>query len=505
MIYSDEINRALDAFHSYLAQNLAACEQHPAARVSSFWTQHFAERRNFPDVREFLIFRRGNFVYGIGDTCPATPEQKRREFEEVSKSIRLFTPTRFIERLREPVLGAPLVYPIGDTCLSASFVLNAGTTWRITQLQAQHGKVGEPLHVCEIGAGWGACASQLHQACDIASYTVIDLPENLCLSSTCLALGLPGRQAGFIACVPGEPSPPIAGTLNFGLPPVIDNLAGPYDLIINTMSFQEMDLETVDTYFRWAARVLAPGGLLVSFNSHDKAGIRQASQYLHEGLRLVHVAPFRKVPAGYFNTIPYEMVFRREDGGGPSMPVAAVNALGELMQLGLDSDLCELAEAALATKSEQEPRYLAAMSNFFYADNEQERRTVLVLLLQQEDDCVTNFVAGNYWYAQGNMASARAHLEKSLAQGLRDFAAVRARVLLAVLDGEAAATPLREAAGGLADEVTAIISRREVAGLQNHIARVMDCPVDTPITWRALLAKAWHRFARNSQARVSRP
>lgn len=498
MTYSDEISRALDAFHSYLAQNLMACERHPAARVSSFWTEHFADRRNYPDVREFITFRRGDFVYGIGDTGPATPEQKRREFEEVSKSIQLFTPTGFIERLREPVLGAPLVYPIGDTCLSASFVLNAGTAWRITLLQAQHGKAGSPLHVCEIGAGWGACASQLHQICDIASYTVIDLPENLCLSSTCLALGLSDRKAGFIACTPGDPSPPIAGTLNFGLPPAIDNLAGPYDLIINTMSFQEMDLETVDTYFRWAARVLAPGGLLVSFNSHDKAGVRHASQYLHEGLRLVHMAPFRKVPAGYFNTIPYEMVFRREDDARSSMPVAAVDALGELVQLGLDSDLRELAETALAAKSEQEPRYLAAMANFFYADDEQKRCVLLAQLLQ-EDDCVTHFVVGNYWYAQGNMASARVHLEKSLARGLRDFAAVRARVLLAVLDGEAAAAPLREAAAGLAGEVTAIISARDVAGLQNHIARVMDCPVDTPITWRALLAKARHRFVHQAK------
>lgn len=503
MIYSDEISQALDAFHSYLAENLATCEPHPAARVSSFWTEHFADRRNFPDVREFLTFRRGNFVYGIGDTGPATPEQKRREFEEVSKNIQLFTPTRFIERLREPMLGAPLVYPIGDTCLSASFVLNAGTTWRIGQLQAQYGKARTPLHVCEIGAGWGACASQIHQVCNIASYTVIDLPENLCLSSTCLALGLPGRETHFIACAPSERSLPITGTLNFGLPPAIENLAGPYDLIINTMSFQEMDLETVDTYFRWAARVLAPGGLLVSFNSHDKAGIRHASQYLHEGLRLVHMAPFRKIPAGYFNTIPYEMVFRREDGAEPSITISSVDALGELVQLGLDSDLRELAETALKAKFEQEPRYLTTMSNFFYADNELKRRALLTLLLQ-EDDSVTHFVAGNYWFAQGNMASARVHLEKSLARGLRDFAAVRAGVLLTVLKGETAAAPLREASAGLADEVTTIILRRDVAGLQNHIARVMDCSVVTPITWRTLLSKAWQRFARNSHG-VTKP
>jgi hypothetical protein len=486
MTYSDQISSALDGFHTYIANNLATCAQHPAARVSPFWSEHFADRSNFPDVREFLSFRRGNFLYGIGDTGPATPEQKQREFDEISKSILLFTPQSFAERLREPVLGGPLVYTLGAACLSASYVLNAGTAWRISQLAERYGVNGRPLHICEIGAGWGACASQLHQVCDVASYTIVDLPENLCLSSTYLAATLPEREAGFVECAPGASITPQPNSLNFALPPAIDKLSGPYDLIINTMSFQEMDRETVDEYFRWAARSLAPGGLLLSFNAHDKAGILRASEYMHQGLQLVHIAPFRKVPAGYFNTIPYETVFRRQDGVCQSMLAPAVDALGELIQLGVDSDLQALATAALTEQSAASLALLCLIREFFYADDEERRQSVLTQLLNQAHDdeaSIGSFLAGNYWYAQGDLITARRYLEESIRKGLCDFALVRAQVLLATITTTSETNPditlaaISAAAGGLLSEITTIVVGKDVSRLQNHIARVFDCPV----------------------------
>ncbi|AKZ61478.1 hypothetical protein F506_01250 [Herbaspirillum hiltneri N3] len=495
MIFSDQISRTLDGFHAYIARNLAACAQHPAARVSAFWGEHFADRSNFPDVRDFLSFRRGNFLYGIGDTGPATSEQKQREFEDISKSMLLFTPVEFIERLREPVLGAPLVYACGNAILSSSYVLNAGTAWRVSQLVAQYGRAPGPLRICEIGAGWGACASQLHQVCDVASYTIVDLPENLCLSSTYLATTLPERRAGFVECIADGTAAPETGSLNFALPPAIDRLSGPYDLIINTMSFQEMDRETVDEYFRWAARTLAPGGLLLSFNAHDKAGILRPSDYLHDGLELAHVAPFRKVPASYFNTIPYETVFIRKEGAVKTSTAVAIDALGELIQLGLDTDITEMTTAGLAAEHGR----LLLMREFLYAADETQRQAVLTQLLQEED-VITNFLAGNYWYAQGHMDVARHHLARSLSAGLQDFAATRARVLLASLDrnvdasAEKILVEIGAAAGGLRSEIAAILATGDVSRLQNHIARVLDCPVITPAESGATLRRVWRRL-----------
>jgi hypothetical protein len=513
MIYSNQISRALDDFHAYIARNLPACAQHPAARVSEFWSEHFADRCNFPDVRDFLSFRRGDFVYGIGDTGPASPKQKQQEFDDICKSISLFTPQGFLDGLHEPILGAPLVYSCGKASLSASYVLNAGTAWRIKQLLEQYGSARSPIHVCEIGAGWGACASQLHQVSDVASYTIVDLPENLCLSSTYLAATLPGRQAAFVECAPGASVIPQPASLNFALPPAIDKLSGPYDLIINTMSFQEMDRETVDEYFRWAVRALAPGGLLLSFNAHDKAGIVRPSEYMHHGLQLVHIAPFRKVPAGYFNTIPYETVFRRQDGRSQSVLAPAVDALGELVQLGLDSELESLAATTLSEHSATSLALLGLIREFFYAEDEERRQFILTQLLSEaagQNIGISHFLAGNYWYTQGDMVMARRYLEESVAGGLSDFALVRAQVLLATIT----ATPetndatvlamVSAGAGGLLNEIETIVLNNDISKLQNHIARVLDCPVAGPQSSTPMLKRVLRRLvgtgnmARNS-------
>lgn len=498
MIYSDQISDALNKFHDYISRNIGACKDHPAARVSAFWSEHFADRGNFPDVREFMIFRRGDYVYGIGDTVPGSPARKQQEFDMTSRSISLFTPEQHFRELREPIVGAPLVYPFGDTQISASYLLNAGTSWRVTELLRQHGLDGKALRICEIGAGWGACASQLHQVCDVASYTIVDLPENLCLSSTYLSTTLPERPVHFVECGADGSA---QGVLNFALPPAIDRLDGPFDLIINTMSFQEMDRETVDTYFSWAARVLAKDGLLMSFNAHDKAGILRPSDYLRDDLQLSHLMPFRKVPAGYFNTIPNEAVFRRSDSATKNTIATAVDALGEMVQLGLDGDIAELSRLAL---SKQDPAALAKLAKIrevFYQKDEQTRQQLLNDLTQEHCDALTSFLAGNYWYAQGRFDLAHSHLQSGLERGLRDFAAVRAQVMLASLEENC--TPhqlllrLAGMSGGLEEEIGNIVADGNISGLQNHIARVLDCPVSTPANSRGIVRNAIARLRRS--------
>lgn len=502
-MYSDIIQQSLDRFHEYVANNMPACRDHRAAKVSQFWAEHFSDRNNFPDTQDFLVFRRGDFLYGIGDTKPSTAEQKRLEFACVCKSMELFTPATFIESLREPLLGAPIVFPYGKNSLSASYVLNAGTTWRIQELVSQHGtQEDRPLHVCEIGAGWGACASQLHQVSDVSSYTIIDLPENLCLSGTYLQATLTGRKHHFLDCTSGAPLKPSQDGLYMGLPAAIDNLPGPYDLIINTVSFQEMERETVDSYFSWAAKALASDGLLVSFNAHDKAGIMRPSQYLTDGLALIHLAPFRRVPAGYFNTIPYEMVFRRSSGPPQPGMTAVVDALGEMIQLGLDGQLAPLAELALddgQSINSVGPQPFALLQDYFYPQTETQRMAALQTLLRIFPGAVSEYLAGTYHFACNDLERAQVHLESAIANSLDGFAEIRAHVLLGVMAickspdkyGHITETLrlLEDKAGGLLPEIKTILERQSISELQNHIAQVLDYTIEKPITLRAVLGK----------------
>lgn len=509
-MYSDTIRLSLESFHEYVAQNLPICGDHRAARVSPFWAEHFSDRTNFPDTQDFLAFRRGDFLYGIGDTKPSTASQKRLEFTSVCKSMELFTPASFIESLREPFLGAPLVFPYGKNSLSTSYVLNAGTTWRIKEIVRRHGPQSRPLHVCEIGAGWGGCASQLHQVCDVSSYTIIDLPENLCLSSAYLQATLNRREPHFLDCHPGATFNVGPNGMYFGLPAAIDNLPGPYDLIINTVSFQEMDQETVDAYLSWAAKVLAPDGILVSFNAHDKAGIVRPSQYLNDGLALIHMAPFRRVPAGYFNTIPYEMVFRRSDGPHQAGLTAAVDALGEMIQLGLDDQLVTLTEAALGAPQSTIPEGLPPfdlLQNFFYAETEALRLSTLQNLLNDFPSALSDYLAGTYYFVRNDFECSKAHLESAIANSLDGYAEIRARVLLAAMtmsessDKNSLKTQtlrlLESKAGGLLSEIEMILERSSISALQDHIARVLDFKIERPLTVRAFIGKVRRKLTKH--------
>lgn len=509
-MYSDTIRHKLESFHDYVAKNLPICQNHPASRVSPFWAEHFSDRKNFPATQDFLAFRRGDFLYGIGDTKPSSAEQKQKEFSNVCKSIELFTPATFIEKLHEPLLGAPLVFSYGQNSLSTSYVLNAGTTWRIKELMQQHGPQAKALHICEIGAGWGGCASQLHQVCNVASYTVIDLPENLCLSSTYLGATLDGRTSHFLECKPSETVQLGQNLIYFGLPAAIDNLSGPFDLIINTVSFQEMDRETVDAYFSWAARVLSPDGVLISFNAHDKAGILRPSQYLTEGLNLLHMAPFRRVPAGYFNTIPYEMVFQPSKVERPVGQVEAVDALGELIQLGLDGQLLPLVEKAMGLKETSEPNndlVFVELQNFFYAETEAQRLETVKTLLRVFPGAISEYLAGLYHFVSNDFVNAQAHLECALNNSLDGYAEIRARVMLAAMIDNKSESKQRQIlqtlrfleskAGGLFGEIEVILKSGGVSALQNHITRVLDYTVETPMTVRSFLGKVRRKIIKH--------
>lgn len=497
MIYSNQVGETLRRFHSYLDENRPTCSEHPASRVSEFWVEHFSDRRNFPSVREFLSFRREDFVYGIGDTNPGSLQEKQEEFQSVLSSIQRFVPDEFIADLREPVLGAPLAFPFWSNHLSTSFVLNAGTTWRVKQLLQQFGPKG-PLDIAEIGAGWGACAMQLHQACEVNSYTVIDLPENLCLSSSYLSLAHTDRATRFVGCGTGAPVLPQRGCLDFGLPPAIDRLQGPYHLILNTLSFQEMDQETVFAYLDWARRSLADGGLLISFNAHDKAGITHASQYVREGLELLHMAPFRKVPAGWFNTIPYEMVFRRAEGKRKPNMGSRLDILGELIQLGLDEDLAPWVDSVLRSSAD-DACVLDDLAGVFYAADESARREAMRRALRR-DDAVTHFVAGNLCYCQGDFATSRDHLERCVTMGILGFARLRAQAMLHTLGAPVDHDQLMLDAAGLARELGAILAHRPTPALQDHIARVLDCKArhDRSNLWTLMprmASRAWREIA----------
>jgi hypothetical protein len=478
------IKNSIDNFHKYLDTNLAAGLEHPAGQTSSFWAQHFEERDNYPTLNDFLSFRRGNFLYGVADTQDTSIKLKAEEFESFSKSTQLFTPIVFTEGLTEPPFGAPYLFPFGKTYLSAAYVWNSSTTWRIKELLSTHA-IGGAINVLEIGAGMGICASQLHQVCDVNSYTVIDLPENLCLSSVFLSTTLPSRIVNFIECDKSSHNfEMLSSSLNFGLPAAIDHLAGDFDLILNSFSFQEMNKLSVETYMDWASKALKKDGILVSFNSHGKAGVQRPADYLRPGFCLVGMSPFRSLPPGFFNTIPYEMVFKKTEINGEKIDhEVSVNAIGELTQLGLDNDLRPLISKFLAHDGNTS-NILSLISGIFYNESLHNKNVGLNELVKKYPSALSSYLYGNYFFVLNDFENARKCLNESIALGLSNFAGVRARVMLALISrsrGESGAETLKrfkidalETTGGLTKEIENIIIDFNIDRLTEQIARIMS-------------------------------
>lgn len=483
-MYISTLKNISELFRQYVERNAVFCKDHPSAKVSQFWADIFNDRPNFPELNDLLVFRRSNATWGSGDTKHADDKTKLREYRETLATIRLFVPDYFLKAIHEPVLGAPVVFTEDGITLSANFAMNAGTAWQTKEVIASFFPSNRTLNICEIGAGFGGCAYQLHQILSIMSYTIVDLPENLCLSSAFLGATLQSKMMRFIECAPEAVSTKVDNGLYFSLPPGIDNLEGKFDVMLNSFSFHEMDRDAVESYLKLASRALSDDGILISFNSHDKAGITKASQYCIDGLSLISLKTFRKVPTGFFNTIAYEMVLAKSRAGQIGCAHEVIDPLCEMMQLGLDGDLTEIIQRMLDGQlSLTDLEYLSLIRNFFYAPDEKIREGYLEILSKDSTSPIPLFLSGNYKLLRDDLAGAQKDLSASCELGLKDFARVRAKTALGIIythtgkwlePKEVLLEDLRQISGGLFHEIKTLIDNGSLVAMQAHIGHVMN-------------------------------
>jgi putative sugar O-methyltransferase len=418
--------------------------------VSEFWREHLSEekRRNYPSFEEMLVMRRG-FTYPLADRAKAGDIEEERAYAEgawfvISRSM----PPAWFDRFEESSLGAPVAFELDGHTMSAGGVVNALTAHRIAHWLERSGLQDRRLRVLEIGAGYGQVAHQLMQVFDVESYTVCDLPENLFLGSFYLQGNFPQRTAAFLD---GSGGVPAGAELIFTVPPFLDRLAGPYDLILNSYSFQEMNRESVDEYFEHASRTLADDGLFYSLNAHGKAGIARPSQYRAELFEIESLRPVRRFPWQVFATNPYELVLRRRVGDPPGEGAQAsmgqgLDALGSAFQLGLHDELVPLCDAfSTGSPGGAQQRQLDALYRFAYGDSPDARRSALA---QAELPAgVGDYLRGSLDFALGGLDAAGRMLTRSLEGLSESHARVRALIFLG---DEAGATAL---APHLGDEI----------------------------------------------------
>jgi putative sugar O-methyltransferase len=474
----DDLRATIERVTNVIERNATVSEASIAGKVSEFWRDVFAERPNFPDLNELMVFRREGFAYGIGDDRQGSIERERAYSERMYQIFSRMVDADLVGKVEESTFGAPLVFRHGGIERSASFWINAATSQRVKNFVSRFGKRG-PLRVLEIGAGWGACAYQLHRMIDVDSYVIVDLPNNLHISSIYLATTLPERRHEIID-VAGDPIFDIATKTIVGcLPATISRLRAKFDLVLNSFSLQEMSLDTVNAYIDWIADALSEDGLFVSFNSHGKAGVRVPSDYGYDKYHLYHWNAFRLSPSGFLNTIPYEVVAGRRKAGSPDYPKPTQDGLGGLMQLGLDRDLDVFCRALVnGTLDATQSRVLDGYARFFSATSDVERRDILTPLQSIDVSPIWPYVRAHLALVEGDMARCADLLEEACRRDLAGFARVRANVLGAALSKKSGRTDISVEVDGLDPvavypEVSAMIETGDVSPMANQTNRIL--------------------------------
>lgn len=322
MLSVKELLEHYNSFNKFVKQ-----EYDTNYNVSQFWQDIFESRSNFPSFNELLTFQRGMYLVGVGKDNNYDEATESQIWQGYRELVRHSVPDWYLKELNEPIVGSPFIYTDGECTMSASYLLNTVHSYTITKLCTEYG-LSSP-RIAEIGPGWGALSSQLIQSLQPKSYALIDLPENLLLSSTVLRCTAPNRSHSFLD------NPVCESELISMFPPQKDLKQDKFDLIINSFSFQEMELDVVQDYLSWAKRKLSENGILVSINSHGKTSVSQPTDYVHNGLGIVQMQSFRKTPPGVNNTVPYLLVMQR---GNSTVTPSTLSRVGKLAQLGLEID-----------------------------------------------------------------------------------------------------------------------------------------------------------------------
>jgi putative sugar O-methyltransferase len=457
-----------------------------------------------------LVMRRG-FSYPLADRAKVGDTEEERAYADGAWSvISRSMPLDWFDRFEESSLGAPIAFELDGHTLSAGGVVNALTAHRIAAWSERAEPPGRGLRVLEIGAGYGQVAHQLLQALEIDTYAVCDLPENLFLGAFYLQGNFPERRAAFVG--PSDRVPPKAGLL-FTVPSFIGQLEGPFDLIVNSYSFQEMTLESVDEYFAFAAENLAENGLFYSLNAHGKAGVERPSQYPTELFALASVRPVRRFPWQVFATNPYELVMRRRDvessdeASRASQP-RALDALGSAFQLGLHDELIPLCERFSSGRLDAGERgQIDAVYGFAYGGSTEERRAAVTST--DLPSAIDDYLLGSLDFALGCHEAARDALARALEELAQSHARVRTLVFLGGLahlrrdQGERAAreSAAEALAPHLTPEIRSLIRNQRSCAVM--LASQLSLTAEQPDS--GLVSRMRNRLSRFSRRRRPTP
>lgn len=375
-------NRAKDYIEK-CGQNLSDSK----SKTSEFWKGIFDQRSNIPSFYQMQFFRLPQYTLGLGTHEEVSEEEELKRFNQFITIILEYIDESYLLDFDEEVFGGAKLFNYKGKYYSTSFVMNTGTSYTIKKHIDKHLTTSK-IKALEIGPGWGGVAHQLIQKNNISSYVLCDLPNNLMLSAFYLQIMYPEMNHIFISSEIKELK---ENTIYYTLPDFLSCIKDDLHLVINSFSLQEMEKSSAQSYITWISEHLTQNGIFISINSHGKAGIQNPNEYGFHQFTLASFKTFRKTPGGLYNTIPYELVLKKNNTKNQiDKDHPHFNVLCKLIQLGFDDKLSDYRTDVINNKIITEGHFLNTIDAFFKEKNYSKKEKLLKDNTDPEGHIITN-------------------------------------------------------------------------------------------------------------------
>lgn len=359
---------------------------------SELWDGLLTNRKNFPNSNDFQSFFANDYASGLGIPAKQTAKAELERFKIIDGPTKLYgVPEDFFHKLSEPEFGKPYLFDHSSgKKFSANYIRNSANGYDIYNKL----KNKKDLVILEIGGGMGLLSNILHQILDIKQYVLIDLPENLYLSSVYLQSTL-NREASYVDDNTNRYDTPIVSTI----PKFIDNIGLKYDLVVNVNSFGEMPLQIVREYLNFIKNNLKDDGYFYSQNRIHAVlnidGPSRLSDYLVKGMKIDNL--MARSSNTYIDFQSHHRMFLKKSGVQQPLYSDYIDIVGEFINLGLYELIEDLAGKIVEEKlDDADIEFLDILKRFFAtrditekyeiissydSDNKAHRRIIICLML----------------------------------------------------------------------------------------------------------------------------
>lgn len=383
---------------------------------SSLWEGFIQRRDTSGDLSDFLIsfHEKANSTEGIAGTLP---ESKRALFVEYYKT---FVSSDLLERYPMSWLGAPTVLDFEGRAVNMTYLENLRLFTELQEmLSGAESLADKPLHIVEIGAGHGGLANFLLRSGKVASYTIVDLPENLKISAFYLSQTFSDLKWGVVPSP--EPLPLEARqNLHFVAPGNLAALADwRFDLAINSDSLGEMPADTAKAYVKWIHEHLVEGGYLFTKNGHNRSRdcVPLPSDYGYQAFRFQELKPPTGISSLFDDFSHFGFLQKTSRQVTPGRD-SDLNALCALYAIGVQDELREISKAYAHGKMDsQQERFLRVCDRVFSSKSLKKKAA----LLEAEHfegplEACRHYLLGIIWYLIGDRKRALAAVDSYLPQ-----------------------------------------------------------------------------------------